>query len=104
MVKSIKSKKKKLALTLFYYVRREIWLGNSKKLICIDQSRFYIFSHPRECKNVNITSKYFRFFNRKLPASQVAHITRDFLTCYSSSYCCSMAILKLIFELVKPVS
>ena len=51
-VKSLKSKKKKLTLTLFYYVSREIWLGNSKKLICIDQSRFYIFSHPRELKNV----------------------------------------------------
>ena len=51
-VKSLKSKKKKLALTLFYYVSREIWLGNSKNLICIDQSRFYIFSHPREFKHV----------------------------------------------------
>ena len=54
MVKSLKSEKKKLALTLFYYVSREIWLANSKKLICIDQSRFEIFSHPREFKNVNI--------------------------------------------------
>ena len=53
-VKGLKSKKKKLALTLFYYVSREIWLANSKKLICIDQSRFEIFSHPREFKNVNI--------------------------------------------------
>ena len=42
--KSLKSKKKRLALTFFYYFSREIWLGNSKKLICIDQSRFYIFS------------------------------------------------------------
>ena len=50
-IKSLKSKKKKLALTSFYYVSREIWLDNSKKLICIDQSRFYIFSHPREFKN-----------------------------------------------------
>ena len=35
-----------------YYVIREIWLGNSKKFICIDQSRFYISLHPREFKNV----------------------------------------------------
>ena len=49
----VKSKKKKLALTLFDYVSQEISLGNSKKLIiCIDQVRFYIFSHPREFKNV----------------------------------------------------
>ena len=46
-IKSLKSKKKNLALTSFYYVNREIWFGNSKKLICIDQSRFYI-SHTRE--------------------------------------------------------
>ena len=51
-IKSPKVKKKKLTLSLFYYVSREIWFGNSKKLICIDQSRFYSFSHPREFKNV----------------------------------------------------
>ena len=50
----VKSKKKKLALPLFYHVSQEIWLGNSKKLICIDQSRFYIFSHPWEFKIFNI--------------------------------------------------
>ena len=52
MVKNLESKKKKLALTLFYYVSREICLGNSKKLICINQSGFYILSHSREFKNV----------------------------------------------------
>ena len=45
------------------------------------------FYHTREnSKMFNITSKYFSFFNNKPPASWVAHITRDFLTCYSSSY------------------
>ena len=61
MVKSLKSKKRKMALTLFYYVSREIWLGyvsreiwldNSEKFICRDQSRLHIFSHPQEFKNV----------------------------------------------------
>ena len=47
-LKVLKSKKKKLALTSFYCVSREIWLGKSKKLICLGQSSFYIFSHPRE--------------------------------------------------------
>ena len=47
-IKGLKSKKKKLALTLFYYVSREIWLGNSKFLICRDQSRFNIFSRLLE--------------------------------------------------------
>ena len=51
-IKRIKSKKKMLALTSFYCVSREMWLGNFKNLICIGQSRFYIFSHPREFKNV----------------------------------------------------
>ena len=51
-IKSLENKKKKLALTLIHYASQEIWLGNSKKLISIDQSRFYIFSHPRELKNV----------------------------------------------------
>ena len=51
-IKSLKCKKKKPALTSFYFASREIWLGNSKKLICIDQSRIYIFSHPQEFKNV----------------------------------------------------
>ena len=35
-----------------YYVSREIWLDNSKKLIFIDQSIFCIFPHPWELKNV----------------------------------------------------
>ena len=35
-VKSLRSKKKELVLTLFYYVSREIRLDNSKKFICID--------------------------------------------------------------------
>ena len=34
----------------------------------------------------NITSKCFSFFNNKPPATWVAHITRDFLACYSCSY------------------
>ena len=44
--------KKKLAVTLFYYISRKIWLGNSKKLICRDQSIFCICSPLREFKNV----------------------------------------------------
>ena len=49
------------------------------------------FSYTREnSKMFYITSKYFSFFNNKPPASWVAHITRDFLTCYSCSYYSSM--------------
>ena len=41
----------------------------------------------------NITLKFFSFFNKGPPANWVAHITRDFLTCYPCSYYSS--ILKL---------
>ena len=72
--KNLKRKNKKLALTLFCYLCWDIWLGNSKKFIFIDQLRFYIFSHPRKFKNV---VKYCSFFNNKLPVSWVLHIARD---------------------------
>ena len=67
-----------------------MWLGNSKKLICIDQSRFYFSYIPKNSKMFYITLKYFTFFKNKLPAGWVAHIGRDFLACYSCSYCSSM--------------
>ena len=83
-LKVLKARKKKLALTSFYYVSWEIWLGNSKKLICIDQSRF---SHTHENSKIfNITSKYFSFFNNKPPARWVVLMTMDFLICYSCSH------------------
>ena len=39
-----------------------------------------------------ITLKYFSIFNNKSPASWVAHITRNFLTCYSGLYYISMSL------------
>ena len=41
---------------------------------------------------LNITSKYFKFFNNKPTASWVAHMTRHFLTCYSCLYYSSMHV------------
>ena len=40
----------------------------------------------------NITSKYFSFFNNTSSASLIAHITRNFLTCYSCLCYSSMYI------------
>ena len=34
----------------------------------------------------SLETKYFRILDNKPPGSWVAHITRDFITCYSSSY------------------
>ena len=50
--KFLKSKKKKMALTLFYCLGQETWLGDSGTLIYINQSRFYNFFHVGKLKNV----------------------------------------------------
>ena len=44
----------------------------------------------------NITLKYVHIFKNKPPASWVMYITRDFLTCYSSSYCSSMIKVNVV--------
>ena len=82
-MKSLKSKKKKLALTcITMSVEKYGW---AIQLICMDLPRFiFTISHTREnSKMFNVTSKYFSFFDNTLPASLVTHITRDFLTYYS---------------------
>ena len=43
-------------------------------------------------KMFNIALKCFNTFNNKPPSSWVAHIRRNFLTCYSCSYYSSMVI------------
>ena len=48
----------------------------------------------------NITSKYFSIFNNKPPASWVAHVTSDFLTCYSCLYYNSMICLNITSDMV----
>ena len=53
LIKSLESKKKKLTLTSFYYLSGEMWLGNSWKVICIDQSKLHNFSHTGKFKNVS---------------------------------------------------
>ena len=52
-------------------------------------------------KMLNKTAKYFSILNNKPPASWVAHITRDFLTCYSCSYYSSMLWYNTIFQINK---
>ena len=87
LIRVLKSKKKKLALTLFYCLDQETWLDDSWKLI-----QFYNFLHVGNSKMFNITSKYFSIFSNKPPANWVAPITKDFHTCYSSSYYSSMPL------------
>ena len=62
-----------------------------QKSLFAETSQDSIFSHTRgNSKMFNVTSKYFSFFNKKPPASWVAHMARDFLTFYSCSYYSSM--------------
>ena len=49
---SLKSKKKKLALTLFYCPVHEKWLDDSLKLVYINQSKLYNFFHVGKFKNI----------------------------------------------------
>ena len=50
--KKSKSQEKEAGTNLIYYLGLDIWLNNSWKLICIDQSWFHYHSQPRELKNV----------------------------------------------------
>ena len=90
LIRILKCKKKKLALPFLYCLSQETWLADSWKLICISQSRFYNFFHVENSKLFRKTSKYFRIFNNKSPASWVGHIITDFLTCYFYSCYSSM--------------
>ena len=45
-------KNKKLALTSFYCPTQKTQLGDSWKLICLDQSRFKNFSYAEDFKRV----------------------------------------------------
>ena len=65
----------KLALTSLYYVSWEIWLGNTKNLFAYTNQDSKFFLTRENSKMINITSKYFSFFNNKPPASRVASIT-----------------------------
>ena len=52
LVRVLKSKKKKLALTLFCCLGQETWLYDLSKLIHINQSRLYNFFHVGKFKNI----------------------------------------------------
>ena len=65
LIRVLKVEKKKLIVTSFF---------------CLD------FFHVGKLEMSNIAMKYFSVFNDKPPASWVAHITRDFFSCYSCWY------------------
>ena len=57
------------------------------ELIFTSSNQDPTISHTREnSKRLNINLKCFSFFNNIPPASWVAHITKDFITCYSCSW------------------
>ena len=61
------------------------WATQKSLFAEINQDSTFSHTH-KNSKMFNITSKYFIFFNNDPPASSDAHITRDFLTCYSCLY------------------
>ena len=75
-----------MALTFLYCLGQGTWLDDSWKLIYINHQDSTISFRRENSKMFNITAKYFSIFNNKPPASWVAHIIRDFLTCYSCLY------------------
>ena len=76
---------------LIFYRKQEKEIGIN--FVLFSQSRNMIgrfmktFSHQREKSKIfSISSKYFSIFNNILPASNITHMTRKFLACYSCSY------------------
>ena len=58
-MKSLKSNKKKLPITSFYYVSQGIWLGNSrKKIFAKTNKNFTVSRTSKNWKIFNITSKH----------------------------------------------
>ena len=74
-------------------------VGQFKKVYLHRPIKILYFLTPARIQKFNITSKYFSFFNNKTPASWVAQITRDFLTCYSCSYYSSMGTVSNIIKI-----
>ena len=70
-------------------------VGKFKKAYFHRPIKFLHFLTPARIQKCLTTSKYFNFFNNEPPASWVAYITSDFLTCYSCSYYSSMPRGKL---------
>ena len=86
-MKSLKSKKKKLALTSFYYFSQEISLGDSWKLIYIDKSRFYNFSHSWQFKNVlQNFKKFWNLLTMHRLQAESPILQGSFLCCSFSYY------------------
>ena len=76
-----KSKKKKLALTSFYFSCKNMigWFMKTYSHKPIQILQFYNSFAGENSKKFNITSKFFSIFNDRPPASWVGYITRDFL-------------------------
>ena len=88
LIRVLKSQKKKLVPSyprFFFAVKKDDWMINEN--LFLQTNQYSVISLSREnSKMFNTTSKYFSNFNNKPLASWVAHIAKDFFTCYSCSY------------------
>ena len=71
------------------FVEKYGWAIQNSLFAETNQDSTFPYIHENS-KMFHITSKYFSVFNNKPPASWVAHIRGDFLTCYSCLYYSSM--------------
>ena len=94
LIKTLKTKKKKLAGTGYISLS---WLWNTNrwflKTFAKTNQDCTIFYTSKNSKILNIISKYFSIFSNTLPATWVVHITRNFLIFYSCLYYSTMTKL-----------
>ena len=89
LIKTLKSKKKKLASTEYISLS---WLWNTIRwfMKAYLHRPIKIVQFFTRRKILNLTSKYFSNFSNTLPATWVAHITRNFPIFYSCLYYSTM--------------
>ena len=95
LIKTLKTKKKKLAGTDYISLT---WLWNTnrwflKTYLQKPIKTVQFFTRRKIQKILNIISKYFSIFSNTLPATWVVHITRNFLIFYSCLYYSTMTKL-----------
>ena len=63
LIRVLKSKKKKLALTFLFCLGQETWLDDSRKLIYINQLRFYNFFYVGKLTNDNFENNFEKIYH-----------------------------------------
>ena len=81
--KTKKTKKREAGTNFVLLCQSRNMVGQTNKVYLRRSTKILHFSTPARIQKC---LTWFSFFNKKPTASWVAHIQRDFLTCYSCSY------------------